>query len=253
MLFQKPWVAMRVDKNPMSGVASPLLYVITAVGALVSAITLDWIIGLAHASSLLGGAILVERLGFEPALATRDAVMTAEKERIAKAAVDELPRDGAIIIDAGTTTGRLAAELPLDRELTVVVNSPPLAVLLASRPNLTVIALGGRVRGRTLATVDDFALQLLSQVYVDVAFMATNGVSTERGLTTPDPAEAAVKRSMMAAARRTVLLADHTKVGNDYFARFGALTDVDVLISDAGLNESVAADLIQAGPRVVLA
>jgi DeoR family transcriptional regulator, fructose operon transcriptional repressor len=59
-----------------------------------------------------GGAIPVERLGFEPALATRDAVMTAEKERIAKAAVEELPRDGAIIIDAGTTTGRLAEAIP---------------------------------------------------------------------------------------------------------------------------------------------
>src|SRR6201995_4192088 len=123
-----------------------------------------------------GGAIPVERLGFEPGLATRDAVMTAEKDRIAKAAVEELPRDGAIIIDAGTTTGRLAEAIPLDRELTVVVNSPPLATALATRPNLTVIALGGRVRGRTLATVDDFALQLLSQVYVDVAFMATNGL-----------------------------------------------------------------------------
>jgi DeoR family fructose operon transcriptional repressor len=200
-----------------------------------------------------GGAIPVERLGFEPALATRDAVMTAEKERIAKAAVEELPRDGAIIIDAGTTTGRLAEAIPLDRELTVVVNSPPLATALATRPNLTVIALGGRVRGRTLATVDDFALQLLGQVYVDVAFMATNGLTIERGLTTPDPAEAAVKRSMMAAARRTVLLADHTKVGNDYFARFGALADIDVLITDAGLNDSVADDIRQAGPRVVLA
>ncbi|MGE5133449.1 MAG: DeoR/GlpR family DNA-binding transcription regulator [Gemmatimonadota bacterium] len=200
-----------------------------------------------------GGAIPVERLGFEPALATRDAVMTAEKERIAKAAIEELPREGAIIIDAGSTTGRLAAELPLDRELTVVVNSPPLATVLATRPNLTVIALGGRVRGRTLAAVDDFALQLLSQLYVDIAFMATNGLSSERGLTTPDPAEAAVKRSMMAAARRTVLLADHTKVGNDYFARFGALADVDVLISDAGLDEGLAADLGQAGPRVIRA
>src|SRR5438046_2926788 len=155
--------------------------------------------------------------------------------------------------DAGTTPGCLADALPLDRELTVVVNSPPLATALATRPNLTVIALGGRVRGRTLATVDDFALQLLSQVYVDVAFMATNGLTIERGLTTPDPAEAAVKRSMMAAARRTVLLADHTKVGNDYFARFGALADIDVLITDAGLNDSVADDIRQAGPRVVLA
>ena len=48
-----------------------------------------------------GGAIPVERLGFEPALAARDVVMTAEKERIAKAALAELPEDGAIIIDAG--------------------------------------------------------------------------------------------------------------------------------------------------------
>jgi len=200
-----------------------------------------------------GGAIPVERLGFEPALATRDAVMTAEKERIAKAAVEELPRDGAIIIDAGTTTGRLAEAIPLDRELTVVVNSPPLATALATRPNLTVIALGGRVRGRTLATVDDFALQLLGQVYVDVAFMATNGLTIERGLTTPDPAEAAVKRSMMAAARRTVMLADHTKVGNDCMARFADLADVDVLITDAGLDEETASAFGQAGLRVVRA
>ena len=200
-----------------------------------------------------GGAIPVERLGFEPALATRDAVMTAEKERIAKAAVEELPRDGAIIIDAGTTTGRLAEAIPLDRELTVVVNSPPLATALATRPNLTVIALGGRVRGRTLATVDDFALQLLGQVYVDVAFMATNGLTIERGLTTPDPAEAAVKRSMMAAARRTVMLADHTKVGNDYFARFGEVSDVDLLVTDAGLSDGANQQFLQSGLNVVRA
>ena len=66
VLFQKPWTAMRVDKKEMSGVASPMLYVITAVGALVSAITLDWLISLAGASSLAGGAIigLYAGLGF---------------------------------------------------------------------------------------------------------------------------------------------------------------------------------------------
>src|SRR5437868_11124438 len=86
-----------------------------------------------------GGAIPVERLGFEPALDARDEVMTAEKERIAKAALSELPEDGSIIIDAGTTTGRLVQILPTDRELTVVVNSPPLATVLATRANLQVI------------------------------------------------------------------------------------------------------------------
>jgi hypothetical protein len=66
LLFQKPWVAMRPDKTPFSGKASPMLYVITIAGAFVSAITLDWILGLANASSLAGGAIigLYAGLGF---------------------------------------------------------------------------------------------------------------------------------------------------------------------------------------------
>ncbi|WP_336216728.1 DeoR/GlpR family DNA-binding transcription regulator [Nonomuraea sp. LPB2021202275-12-8] len=200
-----------------------------------------------------GGAIPVERLGFEPALATRDEVMTAEKERIAKAALAELPEDGSVIIDAGTTTGRLVGVLPADRELTVVVNSPPLATVLASRANLNVIMLGGRVRGRTLATVDDWALQPLAQLHVDVAFMATNGCSVEKGLTTPDPAEAAIKRAMVRAAQRSVLLADHTKFTNTYLAQFAALGEIDVVITDTGLDLALAAELSAAGPEVVRA
>ncbi|HEX2771227.1 MAG TPA: DeoR/GlpR family DNA-binding transcription regulator [Micromonosporaceae bacterium] len=200
-----------------------------------------------------GGAIPVERIGFEPGVAARDAVMTAEKERIAKAALAEVPEDGAVILDAGTTTARLAQALPNDRELTVVVNSPVLATILGPRPNITVLLLGGRLRGRTLAAVDDWALRPLADLYVDVAFMGTNGCSVERGLTTPDQAEAAVKRAMIAAARRVVVLADHTKVGNDNLARFGSLSNVDVLITDDGLDAELATELEEAGVRVVRA
>ncbi|GIF67891.1 DeoR family transcriptional regulator [Asanoa ishikariensis] len=200
-----------------------------------------------------GGAIPVERIGFEPALAARDSVLITEKERIAKAALAELPDEGSVILDAGSTTARLAHALPTDRELSVVVNSPVLATVLGTRANLTVLLLGGRVRGKTLATVDDWALRPLADMYVDVAFMGTNGCSVERGLTTPDPAEATVKRAMIAAARRVVLLADHTKVGNDYLARFGALTDLDVLITDSGLDNELAGDVEATGVRVVRA
>jgi DeoR family transcriptional regulator, fructose operon transcriptional repressor len=198
-----------------------------------------------------GGAIPVERIGFEPALATRDAVLTDEKERIAKTALAEVPEEGAIILDAGTTTARLAQALPADRELTVVVNSPVIAAALGTRANINVLLLGGRVRGKTLATVDDWALRPLADLYVDVAFLGTNGCSVERGLTTPDPAEAAVKRAMIAASRRRVLLADHTKVGNDYLARFGSLSDVDLLITDTGLNDELVAEVEAEGVRVV--
>jgi DeoR family fructose operon transcriptional repressor len=200
-----------------------------------------------------GGAIPVERIGFEPALAARDAVLTGEKERIAKLALAEVPDVGAVILDAGTTTARLAQILPADRELTVVVNSPAIAAILGARSNLTVLMLGGRVRGRTLATVDDWALRPLNDLYVDVAFLGTNGCSVERGLTTPDPAEATVKQAMIRAARRSVLLADHTKIGNDYLARFGSLSDLDLLITDTGLNDDLVAEMEAAGLRVARA
>lgn len=200
-----------------------------------------------------GGAIPVERLGFEPALATRDAASSGEKDRIAKAALAELPTEGAILLDAGTTTARLAEALPMDRELTVVTNALPIAITLATRPNITVHLLGGRVRGRTMATVDAWAARLLADTFVDVAFMGANGISVERGLTTPDVAEAGVKRAMIASARRTVVLADHTKVGVDHFARFGAISDVDVLVTDSGIDAELALDLDSAGVRVVQA
>lgn len=200
-----------------------------------------------------GGAIPLDRLGFEPGIATRDAVLTAEKERIAKAALDELPADGAILLDAGTTTARLADALPDDRDLSVVTNSFPIATKLSARPNLTLLFLGGHVRGRTLAAVGGWAMQALAETFVDVAFMGTNGFSVERGLTTPDSNEAAVKRAMIKAARRAVVLADHTKFGNDNLVRFGSLEDVDTLITDTGLDAGLVPDIEAAGVRVVRA
>lgn len=200
-----------------------------------------------------GGAIPLERLGMEPAFATRNTVLTAEKERIAKAALHELPAEGSILLDAGSTTARLAEVLPTDRELTVVTNALNIAIALAQRPNLTVLILGGRIRSRTLAAVDVWAMGALRDTFVDVAFMATNGISVERGLTTPDPTEAAVKRAMIGSARRTVLLADHTKVGNDHLIRFAELDDVDTYITDNGLDLELAGELDATGLRMVRA
>jgi DeoR family fructose operon transcriptional repressor len=200
-----------------------------------------------------GGAIPIERLGFEPALAARDGVLTAEKERIARMALAELPDEGSILLDAGTTTARLADILPTDRELVVLTNALPIAMSLSVRPNITVLMIGGKVRGRTQAAVDAWALQALADSYVDVAFIGTNGITTERGLTTPDTTESAVKRAMIRAARRTVVLADHTKVGQDHLSRFATLDEIDTLITDSGLDAQVAEELRGQGPRVVLA
>ncbi len=200
-----------------------------------------------------GGAIVVDLFGFEPALAVRESVHTGEKARIAQAALAEVPMEGAIALDAGSTTQKLAELLPPDRELTVVTNSIPIALTLAGKSNITLHLAGGRVRGRTLATVDDAALEFMRTIHVDVAFMGTNGLTVDRGLTTPDRAEAAVKRSFVRSALRCVALADHTKFGSVHFAHFADLSEVDVVVTDSALAQTVAAEVEAAGPQVVLA
>ena len=200
-----------------------------------------------------GGAIPIRRLGYQPNVDSRSAVLIEEKGRIAEAALDEVPVEGAIIIDAGTTTGRLVAMLPHDRALTVVTNSVQHAIALANRENITCLLLGGRVRGRTLACVESWAINSLKGITADVAIVGTDGISVERGLSTPDRIEAEIKAAMLAAAHRKVVLADHTKFGDDHFAAFASLDDIDVIITDTGLDADVASQMEAAGPMVVLA
>jgi len=198
-----------------------------------------------------GGAIPVERLGLEPTPSATETVMADEKRRIAEAALAELPGASTILLDAGSTTAKLAEILPADRELTVVTHSIGIALALVKRPNVTVMFVGGRLLGFTLTTVDAWAVQTLRDTFVDIAFIAAKGVSTERGLTTPDLAESAVKRAAIACGRRSVLLADHTKIGNDQFARFAGLGDIDTFITDDGIDSKVAAEIAAVGPKVI--
>jgi DeoR family fructose operon transcriptional repressor len=200
-----------------------------------------------------GGAIPAEKVTFEPPIEDRASLMTAEKERIAAAALTVLPAEGAIFIEAGSTPSFLANALPSDRVLTVVTNGGYIASALAKHDNLTVLSVGGRVRPRSLACVDDWALDILSGLHVDVAFLGTNGISANGGLTTPDLAEAAVKRATLTIAAQTVLLADHSKVGVVALARYGDLSQLDLLISDAGLPVEDVREFADAGLRVIRA
>ncbi|MGW8064687.1 DeoR/GlpR family DNA-binding transcription regulator [Streptomyces ziwulingensis] len=200
-----------------------------------------------------GGAIPAGRLDFEPDLAERESTAADEKDRIARAALAELPYDGTMILDAGSTVALLAAAIPPESSLTVVTHSLPIAARLADHPGIQLHLVGGRVRHRTRAAVDAWALRAYGEIRADVVLVAANGFSAVHGLTTPDLAEAAVKRAAVAAARRVVLLADSSKHGQEHFARFGSLGDVDLLITDSGLSPDDATAIERAGTEVVRA
>lgn len=197
-----------------------------------------------------GGALPVMPTEVEPTVVERLGRRTAEKERIVARALEELPSQGVILLDGGTTTLALARILPDRPGLVVVTNSVAIAATLTDREDLDVHMLGGKIRTRTGAAVGSWAARALAETSIDVAFLGANGFTVERGFTTPEESEADVKRAMVAASRRCVVLADSSKAGLVQFQRFARPGDVELLITDAGLDAETAEVFEEAGTQV---
>lgn len=202
-----------------------------------------------------GGAVPASALAvIEAGLGERDQANTDAKDKIAEAALALLPpADGTVLLDAGSTTSRLARQLPRDLRLTVITHAVPVAARLAGSPNVDLHLLPGRVRPTTQAAVGADTVIALERIRADVAFLGTNGLSIDHGLSTPDRDEASTKRAMVAAARLVVCLADSSKVGTESPIRFAELIEVDVLVTDAGIAAADRRDLERAGVEVVVA
>jgi DeoR family fructose operon transcriptional repressor len=179
-----------------------------------------------------GGAIPIERMNHEPMVEVRDIVNAEEKLRIATKAVAEVPESGSVIIDSGSTGQRLAEVFPVDRDVHVVTNSLVTALTLSRRGVRELTVLGGAVRTKRLAMVDDTTRAELQPMSVDVLFVSCDGLSFHHGLTTPYREEYTIKRAMIERARRVVALVDASKFHNVQMFSFASFDEIDVLITD---------------------
>ena len=208
-----------------------------------------------------GGAVPLRAGGLaEPSIGERMGLNSDAKLAIARRALDIITDGyrGAILFDAGSTVGAVAAGLGERIALTgarldVVTHAVPIAHALSALPDVGLTLLGGQVRGLTAAAVGPATLGALESLRPDLAFIGTNGISAEFGLSTPDPAEAAVKSALVRAARRVVVVADRAKFGVESFVRFAALTDIDLLVTDAAPDDELASALAAADVEVWVA
>src|SRR3954454_1348869 len=130
-----------------------------------------------------GGAVPVERMNHEPMVDARDMVNAEEKLRIATMAVAEVPERGSVIIDSGSTGQRLGDVFPVERDVHVVTNSLITALTLSRRGLRDLTVLGGAVRTKRLAMVDETTSAELQHMAIDVLSASCDGLSFTHGLT----------------------------------------------------------------------
>jgi DeoR family galactitol utilization operon repressor len=193
-----------------------------------------------------GGAIPA----FHPDLMDRRSSHTAEKERIAKAAA-ELVKDGdKIMITNGTTSALVGRYLLGRRDVQIVTNSTLLLPYARVNPNMNITFVGGEFRPSAEALVGPEAIHRIDQFHVSMTITGTDGVTLEHGLTTHLVENAEIVRKMCGQSDTRVLVVDSSKFGKKGFVKILPLEEIDILITDTGLDPKEAETIEGLGVEV---
>ncbi len=193
-----------------------------------------------------GGATRRSPSTDEPGFEAKSRRQREEKEAIARLAATLVAPGMAVGLSAGTTTTALARELRTIDRLTVLTNSVSVADVLQTQAdpgaNRTVLLTGG-IRTPSDALVGPVATAALAQLNLDIVFLGVHGMTEDAGFTTPNMLEAETDRALIAAGRRLVVLADHTKWGTVGISTITDLGAADIVITDSRMPDHVLAEL----------
>jgi DeoR family myo-inositol catabolism operon transcriptional repressor len=160
------------------------------------------------------------------------------KQAIGKLAATLVQDNMSIFLDSGSTTMRILPYLAEKRNVTVITHSLMALYEAAKYPSLHVIALGGMYNYVTSSFVGANTLDELSKMAINLVFLASTGVTLERGLTNTTYFEVEVKQSVAKQNKNLVLMADHTKFGHDALLTFCSFEDLTAVVTDQPLPNS---------------
>ena len=160
-----------------------------------------------------------------------------KKAIIARKCLEFIDDGDTIILDSGSTTTEIAKLLKGKKNLTIITNALNIALMLGVEPHIEVIMTGGEFKPPTLSLTGQKAADFFHGLNVQKLFLATAGISLKAGLTYPSISDLVVKKAMIDAAETTYLVADSSKIGKSALASLGALSLIDYILTDAGIEE----------------
>lgn len=196
-----------------------------------------------------GGAVYPQEQN--PLFLNRLGEAEREKTWIGRKAANLIEEGESIIIDAGTTT--LAVAHALSKKCVVITNSLPIAGVLGTKEEVTVIMTGGEIRGNTYALVGPLTRASLAGLNADKLFLAATGVNLDRGLSTANMLENEVKQAMLSRAKQVILVADSSKIGKVFYHTFAYWDKIHTFVTDSNFPDQAQLSLEEKGVRVIIA
>lgn len=200
-----------------------------------------------------GGVRISTPLSYDRIYRNRADQAAAAKRQIASSAMELISPNLVIGLSGGTTCAELSRCLRALDNITIVTNDINIALEIQSQDRRRIMVTGGLLNQNSYELVGNQVSHSLKNVHIDIAFLGASGISADFGFSMSDEPEAVSGRAFIDNADRTIILADHTKVGKSTFARLCALTDVDLLITDDQITEEQLLGLRNAGLNILVA
>ena len=175
------------------------------------------------------------------------------RRAIAEAVLSYISDGDTLFINSGTTTMAVAEVLSLRKNLNIVTNSLSVANYLAHQADMRLILLGGELNANYGFTYGGDALEQLSRYQPQWSILSVDGVHPEHGITTYHADEAMIDRTMIARAQKTIIVADHRKIGRVGFSHICGVSEGQILVTDSGCDDAQLERIEVAGAEVHVA
>lgn len=203
-----------------------------------------------HLERVQGGAISRAQLPVHEGKVQR----LREKQAIAEALAGRIHDGDTLFINSGTTTMEVAHALRRRlKDLNIVTSSLAIATELSAVSGYRVLLLGGTLNVQYGFTCGGDAQDQLAKYQADHCILTLDGVSAEDGITTYHADETIIDRMMVERAKRTIVAADHSKIGRAGFSKICPIGAIHALFTDALGDADALARIEEAGVEVVRA
>lgn len=221
----------------------------------VSAVTIRKDLDMLEVKNLLyrthGGAILADPYIGTRKVSDKEKLHPEAKHRIGLRAVELLAPQDALMIASGTTVQAFARCIA-NMRMTVITSAMNVAMELLDKPDIEIIQLGGIIRHSSASVVSEYAVRMLDNFACSKLFLGVDGIDPEYGLSTTHLQEAILNRAMIAAATKTIVLADSSKFGRRGFSKICDLSDIDQVITDSGTPRKMIEAMQEQGVKVTV-
>jgi DeoR family transcriptional regulator of aga operon len=200
-----------------------------------------------------GGASIQNPYINDRHVSEKEKLNVSEKEAIAKAAAELITVNDSIMIASGTTMQYLAIAISIDGPINVTTSSLNVALELTKSSQYSILQLGGNVRHSSFSVTGHFSHAILENISCKLLFLGADGIDVNHGCTTTSLEEAMLNKKMMGSAQKVIVLADSSKFNRKGFGKICMLSEVDLIITDSGLNKNIQQDILDAGVELHIA